>query len=156
MTEDHRPPGFTMSPRQLTWVLILITAGFFAFGLVMMRRVPPRPKPLLNALLEIRMADWVPPEDVSSAKRLYPSVVVVNQSTDSWNNVVVTLDKQFYFYANKPLGPQQSLTVPLEHFVTKGGNVTFRPSSQSVEKLILFAQIPNGDRGLLEQAVRYP
>jgi hypothetical protein len=156
MHTEYKPPGFTIRPKHLTWLLILITASFFAFAVIMMRSVPPRPKPLLLASVEIRVTAWAPPNAASQPERLYPCVVLRNGSQDEWRNVAVTLDKQFYFYSHEPLAPQQTLTVPLEHFITKGGNVTFRPSSQQVEKVIVFAQIPNGDRGILEQKVHYP
>lgn len=156
MEADFQPPGFQIQPRQLTWLLILVTTVAFAFTVVLLRRHPARPKPQLLASMSIRTTNWAPPNSEQDAQRFYPCAIVTNDSKEVWQNVVVSLDKQFYFYSSDPLAPTETLTIPLEHFVTKGGNVTFRPSSQEVHKMILFAQLPNGDRGICEAKVEYP
>ena len=143
----------TISRTQLTAILLSVPAIGLLIVALLASRVPPRPEPRLNASAKLEVAVWTAADRDSSQQRLLPSVVVQNLSQEPWKNVAISLNKQFFHYHFQVLQPSESLTVPLEQFFTKGGNVHFRPASQTVELIEIFGQIPSGERGVFSQSI---
>jgi hypothetical protein len=81
---------------------------------------------------------------------LLPCLDVENPTSEKWRNIAVSLNKQFYYYHPKELKQGEVLSVPLEFFVTKGGNVAFQPGSETVTQVTVYAQIPSGARAVSE------
>ncbi len=144
----------TISRTQLTAILLAVPAIGLLIVAVLANRIQPRPELQLKASAKLEIAVWTPSDGNSSQQRLLPSVVIKNDSGEPWKNVAISLNKQFFHYHFKVLQPSETLTVPLEQFFTKGGNVHFRPASQTVELVEIFGQIPNGERGVFSQPVQ--
>lgn len=136
--------------RQLTALLLGIPLAFVSIAWLLSKTGTIRPEAKLEVEIDVRAEAWTPPKSDGTDTRLYPCVVLKNPTTEPWKNVTIALNKQFYFYAHLPLDAGGVLVTPLEHFVTKGGNITFRPGSQQVHQLTVFAQLPNGERAVYE------
>ncbi len=93
------------------------------------------------------------PKPARYPPRLLPSIVVTNGTSETWENVSVSINKAFVHYHFQPLAPGETLVAPLERFVTKGGNVNFRPSTQEVRRITVFAQLPSNERAVLNRGV---
>ncbi len=146
---DSKPPGLRLNRLQLTLFLVGVPMVFVAAVMALSRTGTVLPERRLVAEIRLSIESWAPPK--SDVARLYPCVVLKNPTNEHWRNVAISINKQFYFYPQGEIGPEESLVVPMEHFVTKGGNITFRPASQQVKQLTVFAQVPNGERAVFEQ-----
>jgi hypothetical protein len=113
---------------------------------------PESPEPTLNALAKLSVEPWTPDVGESGDFRLMPSITVTNPTADSWGNVSIAINDMFYYYHGEVLSPGESVTTPCEFFVAGVGNVPFRPGSQQVELISVFAQIPSGERAVFETA----
>jgi hypothetical protein len=82
--------------------------------------------------------------------RLLHSLTVKNPTADDWRNVAISLNKQFFYYHPGTFHASEEVFIPLEFFVTKGGNVAFQPGSEIVNQVTVYAQIPNGARAISE------
>ncbi len=155
-TSDDQPlmtshPSPTLSRKTLTVVLISLVTVPFAFVISMVYFLKADPEPRIDAGIRIETTVWTPEDDRENDKtRLMTCMVVTNNSKDPWRNVTLGINKQFFYSSRRPLLPGESVTVPLSFIVTKGGTVPFRPATQKVKKVTVFAQIPSGDRGVFE------
>lgn len=142
--------GKTISRMQLTVGLILISLAGFGYSLFLTQLVPLEPEPQLKAKVSVSVESWRDPVRKDREARLLPCVVIENLSEDTWRNVSFAIDKSFYYYLPGELVGGQRVSIPCESFVTKGGNVAFRPATQEIGKLTVFAQLPSGERGVLD------
>jgi hypothetical protein len=70
-----------------------------------------------------------------------------NPTDQRWQNISMAINSQFYFYSPDPLEPDSDFSVPLAFFKTSG-NQTFRPTTQRIKKLTIYAQLPSGRRAV--------
>jgi hypothetical protein len=149
MSSDSQPVRLpnTLSPKQLTAGLILLTLIPFLFVVVLYMSLPTSPDPQLNVDLQIGPRPWQ--SNDGSETRLLPSLIVHNPTQDEWNNVNFAINDQFYYYHAEKLRPDEELIVPLKFFHTKG-NQFYPPESQPLKTLTVYAQIPSGARAIKE------
>jgi len=143
------PPVRPISRRQLTSLLIAIPLLFLSAVAWMWTSLKASPEPILVAIVRQEVTVHVPRKSPDSP-RILPCLIVENPTLENWRNVAISVNKEFFFYPPGTLESMQSVTVPLEFFVTKGGNVAFQPGSESVHRVTIFAQIPNGARAVSE------
>jgi hypothetical protein len=144
---------YVLSRFQFTALLLgIIGAGVGWVG-VMWNSIEKRPEAILDGEVLVETRPWTPPNQPDSPPRLLPSVVVTNRTGERWENVSVSINKAFVHYHFQPLAPGETLVAPLERFVTKGGNVNFRPSTQEVHRITVFAQLPSNERAVLNRGV---
>jgi hypothetical protein len=154
MNEDPAGIPRTINAWQLTGLLVGVSSLFFGLAMLLSRTIPARPEAQLAAEVQVKVDVWAP-ED-GAPPRLLPCVELINPTDDRWRNVVLALDRQFYYYHASPLEAGQEMRVPLEAFITKGGNIHFRPATQSISQVTVYAQLSNGERGVFElEGVRW-
>jgi hypothetical protein len=140
-------PGITLNRRSLTLLIalsILIPVGF-GLGLALwMRKIP---EPPLEALVRLDVM-WIEPKTDRQSQRLVPAISVRNTTTESWRNLSIGLNKQFYAQEPKGIASGQTITLPLEAFVARNGSVRFPPDQQEVKHVTVFAQILTGARAV--------
>jgi hypothetical protein len=137
----------TLSPRQLTAGLILLTLIPFLFVVVLYMTLPTSPDPVLQVELKIGPRPWQSNDGTET--RLLPSLIVHNPTADAWNNVNFAINSQFYYYHAEGIKPDEELIVPLKFFHTKG-NQFYPPESQPLKSVTVYAQIPSGARAIKE------
>ena len=150
-----RRPGIQLTRVQLTGILVGIPIIGLCIAWMFTLLAPNRPEAKLGADVSINFTNWAPPGKDLSQARLMACVIIENKTDEVWNHVTVALDKQFYYNHHLKLGPGERLACPLETFITKGGNITFRPSTQSVKRVTVFAQVPSGERAVIEVDAPY-
>lgn len=149
MDHSPRPPVRPISRVQLIGLLTIIPLFFLGCVSWMWLASKPSPEPILIAKVRQEVTVHTPRRSPDSP-RILPCLIIENPTTDSWRNVAISINKEFFFYPPGTLSPEQNITVPLEFFVTKGGNVAFQPGSESVHRVTIFAQIPTGARAVSE------
>lgn len=137
----------TLSRKQLTAALILITLIPFALVVVLYTTLPIGADPVLQADVQVAPRAW-PRADAPEA-RLVPCVILRNPTEDPWENVNMSINEQFHFFHPETLAAGEEIFVPLKFFHTKG-NAFFPPESQTLKLLTIYAQIPTGRRAILE------
>ncbi len=138
---------WTLSNRQLTIGLISLTIIPFLFVVLLYFSVPTTPDPQMDVQVSVGQRNWIANEGVQP--RQLPSLIIKNPTADSWQNVNMSINEQFYYYHHQPLQSGEELVVPLKFFHTKG-NQNFPPENQPLNKLMVFAQIPSGARAIAE------
>ncbi len=139
-------------PRRLLIVLLLCVSLIPPIGVVTfvaLHRPPPEAQ--LEAEVELGIMPYQRADDEAASIRLLQCVTIRNPNQYPYNNISVSLNKQFYYHHPKPLLPQQSMQIPLEFFITKGGNIAFQTGSKKVDRVTIFAQIPSGERAVAER-----
>ena len=140
-------PGITLNRRSLTLLIalsILIPVGY-GLGLALwMRKIP---EPPLEAQVRLDVM-WIEPKTDRQAQRLVPAISVRNTTMESWRNLSIGLNKQFYAQEPKGIPSGQTITLPLEAFVARNGSVRFPPDQQDVKHVTVFAQILTGARAV--------
>jgi hypothetical protein len=147
---DESPPvrlPNTLSPKQLTAGLILLTLIPFLFVVGLYLTLPTSPDPELQVDLQIGPRPWQ--SNDGNETRLLPSLIVRNPTLEEWNNVNFAINDQFYYYHAEKLKPDEELVIPLKFFHTKG-NQFYPPESQPLKSLTAYAQIPSGARAIKE------
>lgn len=155
MTGTARAMGrpYVLSRFQFTALLLgIIGAGVGWVGM-MWNSIEKRPEAILDGEVLVETRPWIPPNQPDATPRLLPSIIVTNKTGEVWENVSVSINKAFVHYHFQPLDPGETLVAPLERFVTKGGNVNFRPSTQEVRRITVFAQLPSNERAVLNRGV---
>lgn len=137
----------TLSRKQLTAALILITLIPFALVVVLYTTLPIGADPVLQADVQVAPRAW-PRADAPEA-RLVPCVILRNPTEDPWENVNMSINEQFHFFHPETLAAGEEIFVPVKFFHTKG-NAFFPPESQTLKLLTIYAQIPTGRRAILE------
>lgn len=141
------PPGPQLSKLTLTAALLVVTAIPVSLALSVWYFIPAKPEHPLNVEVTYMPVTW-PPEKTAEAQ-LVPGVRLFNPSPDEWSNISLAINKQFYFYYPARLRAGQSCDIPLFLFKT-GGNQAFRPRSQTIKLLTVYAQMPNGGRAVYD------
>ncbi len=129
-------------------LIISIAPPVFVVSMVATHRPPKEPE--LNVRIE-QSIKLHQPRNRENSPRLLPCLVVSNPTEEAWRNVAVSLNKQFFYYHPGELQAGGEFSIPLEFFVTKGGNVAFQPGSENVQQVTVFAQIPSGARAVAEK-----
>jgi hypothetical protein len=137
----------TLSRTQLTLALILLTLLPFGMVVLMWYSLPADKEPVLTAEVKVGPAAW--PAEGTAFARTMPCVLLRNPTDEIWENVSIAINKQFFYYHPDPIPGGQDITIPLEHFRTKG-NQNFPPDLQVVDRLTVFAQLPSGARAILD------
>jgi hypothetical protein len=140
-----------ISRQKLLLLLLVISFVPPIFVVSMVATYDPPPEPLLDVAVSLNLTVHAPRKDPDSP-RILPCLTVENSTNDVWRNVTVYVNKDFIFSRGPTatLEPGQNFNVPLEFFVTKGGNVAFQPGSETVHQVTVFAQIPSGARAVRE------
>lgn len=142
-----RPPVPQLSPRWLTVSLIAVTLVPLLLAATVWWAVPSKPEPELAAEVTLEPVSW--PPDGSADVRVMPGVHIHNPTDESWTNLSMGINSQFYFYSPEPLEAGGDLRVPLAFFRTSG-NQAYRPTSVPIRKLTVYAQLPSGRRAIRE------
>ncbi len=137
----------TLTRRQLTAALILITLIPFALVVVLYTTLPVGPDPVLQADVQVGPRAW--PNAEAADARLVPCVILRNPTEEPWGNVNMSINEQFHFFHPDVIQSGEEIFVPLKFFHTKG-NAFFPPESQELKLLTVYAQIPSGRRAILE------
>ncbi len=151
MDASSLPPSRPISRQKLLLLLLVISLVPPIFVVSMVATYDPPPEPLLEVKVSLNLTVHAPRKTPDSP-RILPCITVENSTTEVWRNVSVYVNKDFIFSRGptNSLEPGQSFNVPLEFFVTKGGNVAFQPGSEDVHQVTVFAQIPSGARAVRE------
>ncbi len=136
------------------WLIVLLLAvtlapPAFVVGFFLLREHTPEPK--LDVLVELTVMRYIVEGDQSSDVRLLSAVKVTNNGAGNYRNVKILLNKQFFYDHPKPLPQSESIEIPLEFFVTKGGSVKFQTGNKKVNQVTVFAQIENNSRAVAER-----
>jgi hypothetical protein len=143
------PPAAPELPRScLTASLLGVVLIPLTIALSVWYFIPAVPEPVLPARIEYRPVAW--PQDGSAPVELVPALTVTNPTDQPWQNISLAINKRFYFYYPESLPAGASCDIPLFLFRTSG-NQAFRPQSQEIQLLTVYAQLPNGGRAILEQ-----
>ncbi len=137
----------TLSAKQLTWALILITLIPFGLVVLLYSTSPTGRDPVLQAEVRVGPRAW--PNEQAADARLVPCVILRNPTADEWRNLNMSINEQFHFFHPEAVAPGEEVFVPLKFFHTKG-NQFFPPESQELKLLTIYAQIPSGRRAILE------
>lgn len=135
--------------RTLIGLLVLITTlpPLFVVSFFLLHEAAPEPK--LDVAVELTVMRYSKSKSEGD-ERLLSAVRVINTSRGDYRNVSVSLNKQFFYYHPKPLAAGANMEIPLEFFVTKGGNVKFQTGYKKVEIVTVFGQLPTNARAVAE------
>ncbi|MDZ4851981.1 MAG: hypothetical protein SGI77_22060 [Pirellulaceae bacterium] len=149
MDPSQQYPVRAISRLKLTILLLAISIipPAFVVTMVVSHKPPPEPRLVVKVTQDLIVHA---PRNSPTSPRILPCIIVENPTAETWRNIAVSLNKEFFYYHSSTLESSQSFTVPLEFFVTKGGNVAFQPGSETVRQVTVFAQIPSGARGVRE------
>lgn len=137
----------SLSRTQLTLALVLITLIPFGLVVLLYTTLPRGEDPRLTADVQVGPRAW--PRDDSPDARIVPSVILRNPTSDTWQNLNMSINEQFHFFHPQPVEAGEEIFVPLKFFHTKG-NQYYPPESQELKLLTIYAQIPSGARAILE------
>ncbi len=85
---------------------------------------------------------------------MVPCVTVKNPTQESWRNLSVGLNEQFYCSDPKELRAGEILSLPLEIFVARNGSVRFPVGNREINLVTVFAQISSGARAVSEHEMQ--
>ena len=143
------PPGMprTLSSKQLTVALILVTLLPFLLVVFLYSSMPDYRDPVLEVDVSVGPRAW--PSESDENARIVPCVILRNPTEEPWNNLNMSINHQFHFFDPETVEPGEEIFVPLKFFHTKG-NAYFPPESQELQELTIYAQIPSGARAIVE------
>lgn len=150
-SNDVRPSAMPSVPqlsrRWLTISLIAVTLIPVALAATVWFGIPSRPEPKLPIEVFFEPVSWPPggKEDV----RLMPGIRIHNPTKERWQNISMAINSQYFFYCPEPLEAGRDFSVPLAFFKTSG-NQAYRPTTQRIKKLTIYAQLPTGRRAICE------
>lgn len=149
MNQNDTRPGLprTLSHKQLTAALILVTLLPFCFVVALYFTLPKIDDPVLDVDVRIGSRAW--PNDSSPDARLVPCVILRNPTEEPWENLNMSINEQFHFFHPATVRPNEEVFVPLKFFSTKG-NAYFPPESQQLKLLTIYAQVSSGARAIVE------
>jgi hypothetical protein len=110
------------------------------------RRIP---EPELPALVRLHSM-WITPGGNKDDPRMVPCVTIKNPTQESWRNLSVGLNEQFYCSDPKELRAGEVLSLPLEVFIARNGSVRFPVGNREIKLVTVFAQISSGARAVSE------
>lgn len=131
----------TLTRTQLTLVFLLVPLAPILYGVFLWNSLPEMPEPKLRA--EVRIGA----EGIDGV--LLPCVVLKNPTDEAWRNVNLSINKLFDFYHPNPIPAGGQITIPLKAFHTKG-NQYFPPEKQKLKLLVVYAQISDNSRAVVE------
>ncbi len=137
----------TLSRTQLTFVLVLVTLVPFLLVIGLWFTLPEGAEPVLPAEVRIGPVAW--PSEGAPDARLVPCMILTNPTNDTWENIHLAINDQFYFFHPEPLSGGGEIQIPLKFFHTKG-NQFFPPEKQKLKLVTIYAQIPDGSRAVVE------
>lgn len=114
--------------------------------------IPSSPEPLLDVEIHFEPVAW--PPNGGADVRSMPGVRLRNPTEETWRNLSMTINGQFYFYSPEPLVALGDFSVPLAFFKTSG-NKSFQ-SSTPIERLTVYAQIASGRRAIRDYKREVP
>lgn len=146
---SNSPPVRTLSKKQLTAALIVVTLLPFSLVVLLYSTLPDIKDPVLKAVVRIGPMAW--PNDTAKDARVVPCVIVTNPTKDAWRNVNLSINHQFHFAKNDKdeVRAGEEFFIPLKFFHTKG-NQYYPPENQRLKELTIYAQIPSGARAIIE------
>jgi hypothetical protein len=97
---------------------------------------------------------WITPGGNKDDLRMVPCVTVKNPTQESWRNLSVGLNEQFYCSDPKELRAGEILSLPLEVFVARNGSVRFPVGNREINLVTVFAQISSGARAVSEHEMQ--
>lgn len=149
MSEQQSAPRLprTLTRTQLTLVLILVTLIPFLLVIGLWFSLPEGAEPVLPAEVRIGPVAW--PNEGAPDARLVPCMIMKNPTADTWQNINLAINEQFYYFHPDPLEGGGQIEVPLKFFHTKG-NQFFPPEKQKLKLVTIYAQIPDGSRAVVE------
>lgn len=131
----------------LTIGLVLLTLIPFLFVVTLYVTLPVSKDPELDVLASLGPRTWT--SNDGSQNRMLPSLILKNPTADTWHNLNVSINGQYYYYHPDPVQAGEELTIPLKFFHTKG-NQFFSLERQPLSELTVYAQIPSGARAIKE------
>lgn len=142
-------PGRTITAVQLTAIIVTLIAVPIGCGLLLSFFTQRIPEEHLPARVRLDTM-WVTPRGNTQDPRMVPCISVMNPTQDAWKNLSVGINEQFY--SGEPAGVPagQSVSIPLEHFVSRNGSVRFPVGNRDIKLITVFAQIPSGARAVSE------
>jgi hypothetical protein len=141
--------GITLNRRSLTLLIALSILIPVSCGLGLALWTRKIPEPPLHAVVRMDVM-WMEPKSERQATRLVPAISVRNTTQESWRNLSIGLNKQFYAQEPQGIPAGGTVTLPLEAFVARNGSVRFPPDQQDVKHVTVFAQIQTGARAVSE------
>jgi len=144
--------GITLNRRSLTVFIASCILIPVSFGLGLALWMEKIPEPPLHAVVRMDVM-WIAPKSALDPQRLVPAISVRNTTAESWRNLSIGLNKQFYAQEPKGIPAGESITLPLEAFVARNGSVRFPPDQQDVKHVTVFAQIGTGARAVSEFSI---
>jgi hypothetical protein len=144
--------GITFNRLSLTCFIALCILIPVSFGLGLALWMEKIPEPPLNALVRMDVM-WITAKSAQDPQRLVPAISVRNTTEESWRNLSIGINKQFYAQEPKGIPAGESITLPLEAFVARNGSVRFPPDQQDVKHVTVFAQIGTGARAVSEFSI---
>lgn len=142
-----KPGPPSLSRRQLTLALVFVTLVPPLLAVALYLAFPGGEDPVLEVEAEVGPRAW-PGGDASEA-HLLPCLILRNPTDQHWNNVSLSINEQYHFYHPDAMQPGEEIVVPLRFFTTSGSRY-FRPESQQIDLLTVYAQIPTGARAIRE------
>lgn len=147
MPDPANPPQLprTLGPVGLTVGLIVLTLVPFLFVVTLYATLPTSMDPVLEVDAKVGPRTWTSNDGTQT--RMLPSLVLKNPTSESWRNVNMSINGQYYYYHPDAVSSGQELTIPLKFFHTKG-NQFFSLENQPLNELTIYAQIPSGARAI--------
>jgi len=142
----------TINSRQLTLIFVVMIVGPISCGLLLSYFTARKPEPPLAALVRLDSM-WISTKDIEEKQRLVPCIVIKNSSQESWRNLSIGLNEQFYSSEPKGILAGESRSIPLEVFVARNGSVRFPVGNRDIKLVTVFAQIPSGERAVSEHTL---
>ena len=142
-------PRRTLSSKQLTLFMAVLILGPVSCGLLLFMFTKRTPEPMLPALVKLDTM-WIVPQGDKNNQRLVPCISIKNPSQDTWKNLSVGINEQFYCQEPKGIQPGETVSLPLEVFVVRNGSMKFPVGNREVQRATIFAQIPSGARAVSE------
>jgi hypothetical protein len=112
---------------------------------------PQAPEQILEVNVELTVMPYQMPSSESKDVRLLSAVKVTNTSDQTYRNMNISLNKQFFYYHPHAVPKGAAVEVPLEFFVTKGGSIKFQTGNKKVNQVTVFAQIESNARAVAER-----
>lgn len=142
----------TIGRRALTLTILLSIFTPIGFGLVLSFVTQRMPEPPLEALVRLS-PKWVQKGEDLSTRRLVPSIIIRNPTGSAWKNLSIGINKQFYAQEPGGIPADSEVSIPLETFVSRNGSVPFPVGNRDITQVTVFAQLPEGARGVSEYTI---
>ncbi|GIW98291.1 MAG: hypothetical protein KatS3mg111_1624 [Pirellulaceae bacterium] len=143
--ETGEQPHETLTKGQLTLILAVVTLVPFLLVVILYFATPDHRDPELKVEVQVGPRAW--PSDSSPDARLVPCIILRNPTEETWRNVNVAINEQYFYYHPGTIEPGQEVVIPLKFFHTKGSTV-YHPEDWPMTHLTVYAQLPSGARAI--------